>query len=408
MINIKQLTVQLHLENEVVEVGELVADNQQIYFRYNTLFIERGIQLSPFKLPLTQEIVTAGPLPFDGLFGLFNDSLPDGWGRLLLDRTLTTKGISINQITPLDRLAYIGVTGMGALTYHPTFEDESQLESITELDQLASEMNKLLDGTSSDLLDELYQLGGSSGGARPKIMVGYNAQTDHLIYGKDQLPDDYEHWLIKFPASVDRVDVAHIEYAYYLMARASGIEMAESRLFNGKSDRYYFGTKRFDRVINQRIHLHSASGLLHDDFRLSNLDYGHLMDAAFRLENHVNAYDKVLRLATFNVFSHNRDDHSKNFAFLMNPTGTWRFAPAYDLTFSSSSHGFHSTMVAGEGQSLGTTNLLKLAGYFSMKHPERIIEQVRNTLSNWKSYAKDAGVSSESIELIQRSMDRMK
>lgn len=408
MIGIKRLNVQLHLGNDVVEVGELVADKQQIYFRYTPSFIERGLQLSPYKLPLTTEIVSAGPIPFDGLFGLFNDSLPDGWGRLLLDRKLTTKGIAIGQITPLDRLAYIGQNGMGALTYYPVFENESQLETITELDQLASEMNKLLDGTSSDILDELYQLGGSSGGARPKIVVGYNQETDHLIYGKDQLPDGYEHWLIKFPASVDRIDVAHIEYAYYLMARDAGIEMSESRLFKGKTDRYYFGTKRFDRMGNQRVHLHSASGLLHDNFRLSNLDYGHLMDAAFRLENHVNAYNKILRLATFNVFSHNRDDHSKNFAFLMNSSGSWRFAPAYDLTFSSSSHGFHSTMVAGEGLSLDSTHLLKLAGYFSMKHPERIVEQVRDTLSNWKTYAKDAGVSRESIELIQRSTDRMK
>ncbi len=162
------------------------------------------------------------------------------------------------------------------------------------------------------------------------------------------LPDGYEHWMIKFPSSFDRLDISTIEFAYYKMALDSGIKMSKSELFTGVSGKTYFGTRRFDRHVNDRLHLHSAAGMMHDNFRLSNLDYGNLMECAFRLERDVNAYEKILRLAAFNVFANNRDGHSKNFSFLMDSNGNWKVAPAYDLTFSSSGHGMHSTMVAGE------------------------------------------------------------
>lgn len=404
MTGTNRIRVRMQLNDRMVDVGELIAEGKKIYFRYDPAFIALGLDISPFKLPLQPAIVSAEPVPFDGLFGVFSDSLPDGWGRLLLDRTLTTKGISIGQITPLDRLAYVGTGGMGSLIYEPAFDADLLPGQLIELDLLAGEMRHVLEGASSDMMDELYSLGGSSGGARPKIFVGYNTATDHMIHGADELPAGYEHWIIKFPSSFDRVDVAHIEYAYYQMALDAGIEMMESRLFKGASGKYYFGTKRFDRIGNRRLHMHSSAGLLHDNFRLSNLDYGHLMDAAFRLEKHVGAYEKLLRLAAFNVYSHNRDDHSKNFSFLMEAGGTWQFAPAYDLTFSNASHGFQSTMVAGESQSPGRKHLLKLAKHFSMKHPERIIEQVQSVLSGWDHFAQNSGVGPESRQLIGRTI----
>lgn len=180
------------------------------------------------------------------------------------------------------------------------------------------------------------------------------------------------------------------------MALDSGIEMSQCKLFEGSSGASYFATKRFDRVQNNRIHLHSASGLLNDNFRYSNLDYGNLMDCAFRLENHVDAYSKVLRLATFNVFSHNRDDHSKNTSFLMDSKGKWKLAPAYDLTYSNSSHGMQSTMVAGQSKSPGKQHLLELAKTFGIKKPETILQEVTSVISNWNTYAKNAGVSESS------------
>lgn len=404
---VRRLRVILRLNSEMVLVGELVLEGRSVYFRYDPAFVASGMELSPFKLKLTEKIKTADPVPFDGLFGLFADSLPDGWGQLLLDRKLTAEGMAIESLTPLDRLAFVGDNGMGALTYEPAIGDDLRLGDLPELDRLAAEMHVLLQGTPTDIIEELYQLGGSSGGARPKINVGYSKQTGNLMYGLPELPDGYEHWLIKFPAAIDRKDVAQIEYAYYKMALAAGLEMAESRLFEGKGDRFYFGTKRFDRQGNQRIHMHSVSGLLHDNFRLSSLDYGHIMDAAFRLEKNVQSYAKILRLAAFNVFSHNRDDHSKNFSFLMDKTGEWKFAPAYDLTFSNSSHGFHSTMVAGESQSPGAKQLLELANHFRVKNPQQIIDEVREAISNWSLFADEAGVSVSSKRLIGKQLDQL-
>ena len=400
----EKLVVSINSGGKEMDLGELVSSGKNIYFKYYPEFIDRGMQVSPFKLPLSEEILSADQLPFEGLFGVFNDSLPDGWGRLLLDRTLFSRGISHGDITPLDRLAYVGSRGMGALMYKPDISSALKYENELELDAVAEQMNYVLEGTSYDLIEELYDLGGSSGGARPKIYVGYNPETDQFIHGKERLPVGFEHWIIKFPSSTDPVDIANIEFAYHKMALHAGIEMSECKLFEGSSGKQYFGTKRFDRFEGKRIHMHSASGLMHDNFRLSTMDYGNLMDCAFKLENHVKAYDKILRLAAFNVFAHNRDDHSKNISFLMNDQGHWQLAPAYDLTFSSSSHGFQSTMVAGESKSPGKEHLLELAMHFSMKKPDKLIERVRDSISNWSMYAKECGVGTTSANVIAKTV----
>lgn len=404
---IEQIKVYLHFTDDPILVGQMVSDNGKVFFKYDATFLDSGLEISPFKMKLTDAIISPETNIFDGLFGVFNDSLPDGWGRLLLDRTLLSKGISLNQITPLDRLAYVGSGGMGALTYRPNLGFEFQADKLLELDKISQEMNKVLEGTPSDVIEELFNLGGSSGGARPKIFVGYNPETNHLIHGVEELPEGYEHWIIKFPSSTDFSDIAQIEYAYYKMALAAGIKMSACRLFEGPSKKPYFGTKRFDRLRNDRLHLHSASGLLNDNFRYSNLDYGNIMDCAFRLENHVAAYSKVLRLAAFNIYSHNRDDHSKNISFLMNPRGEWKLAPAYDLTFSNSLHGMHSTMVAGESKAPSKKHLLELANTFEVKNAETVIEEVQTVIARWEFFAKDSGVNAESKKLIGKVLKNL-
>ncbi|MCG8310254.1 MAG: HipA N-terminal domain-containing protein [Cytophagales bacterium] len=171
---VNKLFVSLNIEGQKYQVGELIRSEQKIYFRYNSDFSPLDLNLSPIKLPFNTEINTCQKEPFDGLFGVFNDSLPDGWGRLLLDRTLSSKGIGISKITPLDRLAFVGSGGMGSLIYQPEFEAATELSSMIELDEIAREMTRVLQGTSSDIIEELFVLGGSSGGARPKIFVAYN------------------------------------------------------------------------------------------------------------------------------------------------------------------------------------------------------------------------------------------
>jgi serine/threonine-protein kinase HipA len=401
---IQKVVVSIDFGTKELQVGELIKEGRGIYFKYYTEFIKTGLELSPFHLPLHNKIHTAKAQPFEGLFGVFSDSLPDGWGRLLLDRTLSAKGILIQDISSLQRLSYVGSKGMGALVYKPQIETSSQETLQIELDTIAKEMAVVLQGDSSLAIDELYEMGGSSGGARPKILVGYHPETEHLIHGTDPLPEGYEHWLIKFPSSNDRTDIAAIEYGYHKMALAAGIDMAPCKLFKTKSGKVFFGTKRFDRTKQGRIHLHSAAGILNDNFRYSNMDYGNLMDATFRLEQDVAGHEKILRIAAFNVFSHNRDDHSKNISYLMDSSGKWQLAPAYDLTYSNSSHGMHSTTIAREGANPGKNHLLELAKEFRLKNGAVIIDQVIDAILQWKLFAKEAGVTKESMKLIEKKM----
>ena len=402
MEHVKKIIVSIQFSKSEIELGELVSEGRNIYFKYYTDFITKGIDISPIKLKVNTAINKADALPFDGLFGVFADSLPDGWGKLLLDRALTAKGIDISDLTMLDRLAFVGSKGMGALIYKPEIDDGSHKQFEFELDKIAKATQKIISGTATEILDELYILSGSSGGARPKIVVGYNPKTQHIMAAEKDLPFGYEHWLIKFPSSSDKADIANIEYAYYKMALDAGIEMSECKLFKGKSGQVYFGTKRFDRIGNHRLHMHSAAGIMHDNFRFSKLDYGHIMDCAFTLERDVNAYEKILRLAAFNVFAHNRDDHSKNISFLMNDTGHWKVAPAYDLTFSSSAHGMHSTMISGESANPTKQHLIDLANYFKIKNASYIIDDIQEVIYNWKDYANQCDIRADSKNRIQK------
>ncbi len=398
--------LQFDLVEEAISVGELVLDNRLIHFKYAATFLEKSIDLSPLRLPKSNQIYTGDPRLFGGLAGLFYDSLPDSWGKLLLDRKLISSGINSAQINALDRLAYVGNKGPGALIYKPTFDSEFKTSDDLKLDDLANESSAIVQGADSEIIDELYALGGSSGGARPKIEVQFNPINQELVFGKASNPE-FEHWLIKFPSSFDEPDIANIEFAYYSMAKEAGIEMMESRLFQGASGKVYFGTKRFDKVGTKRIHTHSAAGLIHDDFRYSQMDYGHLMDAGFRLTRHINTYERILRLAAFNLYTHNRDDHSKNFAFLMDQKGEWKFAPAFDLTFSTSSQGHHSTMFAGESLNPTKAHLQELASSFGLKSINHIIDEVKSVSSRWIYFADKAGVSERSKINIESSLNRL-
>lgn len=408
MIGTEKIKVSMSLEGQNIDVGELVFSNRKIYFKYTPGFLDKGLNISPVRLPYTSNVVSTEYEPFEGLFGVFNDSLPDGWGRLLLDRTLTSKGINIGGITPLDRLAFVGSGGMGALVYQPEIGTGRMALSRPELDTIAREINQVLEGAGPEIIEKLFILGGSSSGARPKIFVGFDSQTGKLVHGADSLPEGYAHWIIKFPSSSDNREIANIEFAYHKMALLAGIEMSECKLFRGESGRVYFGTKRFDRIGNNRLHMHTASGIMHDNFRMSTMDYGHLMDCAYRLEKHVHAYEKIFRLAAFNVYAHNRDDHSKNFSFLMNAKGEWYLAPAYDLTFSHSAYGFHSTMVAGESKNPGRKELMNLATHFGIKNAKTIISQVQEAISSWDGIAKETGVSNENRQSIKNILGKLR
>ena len=392
------LTVYLNKADRL-KVGRLAARNRQILFEYDPSFISTGIEISPFKLPLKSGVSVCPDMVFDGLYGVFNDSLPDGWGRLLLDRTVEKHGVSRRLLTVLDRLAFVGENGMGALTYEPSQDQGPMNEGTLILDRLAEESAIMLAGEKEEVFEELLRLSGSSAGARPKIVAQVSKDKRKIIHGQQNLQSGYAHWMIKFATSQDPRDIGAIEYAYSLMARDAGLDMPETHLFRTKK-RGYFGTKRFDRRGDQRVHVHSLSGLIHADHRTPSLDYDTLMRVTFLLTKNVVSVERAYALACFNVLSHNRDDHAKNFSFLMTDQHEWTLAPAYDLTFSYGPGGEQSTMVLGEGKNPGPGQLATLGKKHSLKRAPEILAHVQAAIYRWKSHSDKAGLSAKSAKNI--------
>lgn len=333
-------------------VGTLAKTPERVVaFEYDSDWLNNGFSISPFSLPLIKKVFIPKYEPFDGLFGVFNDSLPDGWGRLLVDRLFLKNKINPVEIDNLNRLAVVQESGMGALTYKP--EHKFKIENnVSNLDILAQECSKILESQDSDNLDELFQLGGSSGGARPKILTSINN----------------EEWIIKFPSSTDPKNIGEKEYQYSLCAKACGINMTETKLFPSKMYSGYFGIKRFDRKNGKKVHMISASGLLETSHRLPNLDYNLLMKLTLELTRTYEYVEQLYRLMCFNVFAHNRDDHSKNFSYLYDDNKKeWHLSLAYDLTYSFSFNGEHATTINGEGKKPSLDDILVVAKNIGLK-----------------------------------------
>jgi serine/threonine-protein kinase HipA len=393
------LTVYLDAQNQRRKVGRLAFKDRQVLFEYGASFIASGIEISPIKLPLMPGVFTADTTIFDGLFGVFNDSLPDGWGRLLLDRTVEKHGLHRGQLNPLDRLAYVGRHGMGALSYEPELDLGNTDDAPLALDKLARESAAVLAGDNEEVLEELLRLNGSSSGARPKIVAQVSTDRKTIIHGRQELQPGFTHWMIKFPSSQDARDVGAIEYAYSLMAKDAGVEMPETHLFRTKRNKY-FGTKRFDRDGDARIHMHSLGGLIHADHRSPSLDYDMVLRVTLALTRNIQDAEKAYALACFNVLAHNRDDHVKNFSFLLNARNEWIFAPAYDLVYSYGPGGEQSMLVLGEGRNPGTVQLQALGKRHGLKNALEILAKVKRAVANWPCYAEQAEVSRKSTKEI--------
>lgn len=312
-----------------IPLGRMVISDQNLcVFEYDDEFLKNGFSISPFYLPLKAGVFTAKKLPFNGLFGVFSDSLPDGWGQLLIDRYLNTIGINPKQISILDRLAIIGTKGMGAISYIPDNHIKTD-SKIGDLDIVAKEIKLILNETNDyNSLEKLAAYGGSSGGARPKAFINHKG----------------EPWIVKFPSSIDPKNIGEIEYQYSIIAKKCGINMTETALLNGK----YFGIKRFDREDGNRIHCHTAAGLLYASHRFPSLDYYELLKATFILTKNNREVYNLFRLMIFNVLTENKDDHSKNFSFIYKD-GNWTLSPAYDLVPNEGFNGNHSTTINEKG-----------------------------------------------------------
>jgi serine/threonine-protein kinase HipA len=393
-----EVRVGLNFGSETLSVGRLATRDRKIYFEYSPAFIEKELEISPFRLPLRPGLATFDNMLFEGLPGVFNDSLPDGWGRLLFDRFVRSQGLAPETLTPLDRIAHVGRIGMGALVYEPDYSTKEAVNALN-LDELAGHAREVLDGAAQDVLKELLGLNGSSAGARPKALIGVDAHRRNVIHGVHELPEDYEHWLVKFPNTQDGAEAGAIEYVYACMAREAGIDIPDVHLFPACNGAGYFATRRFDRNGRKRLHMHTAGGLLHSDFRVPALDYEDLLALTQHLTRDVREVEKMFRLAVFNVLAHNRDDHAKNFSFLMGEAGQWTLSPAYDLTFSNGPRGEQSTMVMGEGRRPTIAHLVKLgqSARLGKDFIDATLERTRHALSHWPDIATAHGVGSDSI-----------
>lgn len=331
------------------QVGTMALyENRLAVFEYDGEWLRDGFSISPFSLPLEKKVFVPKIDPFEGLFGVFADSLPDGWGRLLVDRLMRRNGLNPQTIGSLERLAIVGNSGMGALTYRPVILMEN-VQGDLSLDEIAGECSRILNTESSENLDYLFAKGGSSGGARSKILTKVGE----------------EDWIIKFPSSDDSQNIGKQEYDYALCAQACGLNMEEVRLFPSNKTKGYFGTKRFDRRgkgEEGKVHMVSAAGLLETSHRIPNLDYNILMKLTLQLTRSMEECEKLYRLMCFNVFAHNRDDHSKNFTYLYEEKAQrWILSPSYDLTYSNSLGGEHATTVNGNGVNPGMEDILAVA-----------------------------------------------
>ncbi len=395
---IQQIKVYLNLEGNERKLGTLAWSGRErrAYFEYAAEFLTSPLLISPFHMMAATGLIAAPRDPFDGLHGLFNDSLPDGWGRLLVDRRLQRAGIDYTRLTPVDRLSAVGRTGMGALSYIPELPDDQKQQAVTDLDWFADQVE--LVQTEMDIadIDRLQGAQGGSAGARPKIMIGFNKveNTCVLDYGQP-LGAGFERWMVKAPGSDDPREIGAEERAYALMAVAAGLTMADTQLLETRKGRRLFATKRFDRTPAGRLHMHTASGLLNASHREASVNYEQLHKLTHMMTRDAAEVLKMFRNMVFNVYARNRDDHAKNHAFLMDGNGRWSLAPAYDLTFSSGPGGEHSAAIAGEGRTPGMSHLLVVSKAASIpdQYAREVIEQVREAVDRWPQFAEEVRLS---------------
>jgi serine/threonine-protein kinase HipA len=383
-------------------LGTLADTGSQILFEYSPQAIQQGLELAPLHAQLAHVGAITGEAFFMGLPGLIADALPDGWGLMLMDRAFRKVGRQPASVSPLDRLAFIGDRAMGALVFEPADNIASEQNELN-LAQLARDAAMVFDNEDADeALQHLLLLGGSPQGARPKVLVNFNSVNGRISCGSEQV--EGEPWLIKFPAGNEHRDACAIEALYARLAAHCGLEMPESRFFDLDGKYSAFGVRRFDREGGMRIPLQSLSAALNVDYRLPSLDYEMLLRLTRRLTGDEREVVKAFERCVFNVLTHNRDDHSRNFAFRLDRQRRWQLAPAFDLTFNEGPRGEHFTTIAGEGHAPARGHLLELARRcgLSARQSQESIDRLCNGMSAFPELAKDFPIRKKQLAMLLR------
>ena len=397
-------------------------------FQYDPRFVRAGIEVSPITMPVREAPYTfpgLGREAFKGLPGLLADALPDRFGNALIDVWLAETGRTDEDFSPVDRLCYIGRRGVGALEFEPGLRRRDRRRKL-EIGQLADLANRALEergrlagglGGRDDAvaLEDILSVGTSAGGARAKAVLAWNRETGEFRSGQVEAGDGFEDWLLKFDGVAGSQDrelsypqgYGRIEYAYYLMARATGIEMSECRLHH-EGGRSHFMTRRFDRdPRGRKIHMQTFGALRHFDYNVAGVyAYEQVMQTIRALGLGMSVVEEQYRRTVFNIVARNQDDHVKNIAFLMDRSGGWRLSPAYDVAYAYNPQGpwtrEHQMTVGGKREGFERADLERFAESSGLRKTiaAGVVDQVVSTVAMWPRFAAEAGVEEQSLRRI--------
>jgi serine/threonine-protein kinase HipA len=401
-------------------------------FQYDPVFAESGIELSPVQMPARVAPYRFTRLPLDafsGLPGLLADALPDSWGHALVDAWLASQGRTPESFDVVERLCYVGSRGMGGLEFQPSIAPTNATGRDLHVDRLvalASEVLARRDAFVADLTEHpdeeemraILAIGTSAGGARPKAIIAFNEETGQVRSGQLDAEPGFEHWLLKFDGVAKAGDHGladpqgwgAVEYAYWRMARAAGVEMTESRLLQ-ENGRRHFLTRRFDRPVGDKLHVQTLGALDHVSYKMPGV-YGY--DQAMLLMRRVGIelpqIDQLLRRMVFNVVARNQDDHVKNIAFLMDRAGRWSLAPAYDVTWACDPTNrwlqAHQMTINGKRERITVEDLVAVEKRIGLKRgtAKRVLGEVTDAVAGWPQIAEEVAVEPAMAGAIERSL----
>lgn len=412
-----------------------LADRGIGVFQYMPDFVGSAMELAPIMMPLSPNPYEFPALPkeaFKGLPGMLANSLPDKFGNALIDTWLAAQGRAASSFNPVERLCYIGTRGMGALEFHPTMLKAARRSKRIDIDALTALANQALNNREAlagvlrgdddrEMLEEILRVGTSAGGARAKAILAWNEETGEFRSGQVKAGEGFTYWLMKFDGISNNSDkeladpqgFGVIEYAFYLLATAAGIDMSECRIHK-EGGRSHFMTRRFDRSASgQKLHMQSLAALRHYDFNMAGAySYEQAVETIRLLDLPAYDVEQQFRRAVFNVLIRNQDDHVKNIAFLMNRKGEWRLSPAYDVVYAYNPSGAwtnkHQMSLNGKRDHFELVDLVAFGEFCGLKpkKAEAIVRDMHSHLENWLTYADQAGMPEGEALKICRAMRR--
>ena len=401
------------------KIGTLLYQEGRIYFEYAEAFKASNLEISPFKLPLNSTKLysnTDDTSYYQGLPGVFHDSLPDKFGTKIIEKYFESKHIPPHELNMLQKLMFVGNKSMGAISYHPSEKliDKHSFDELIDIVAFSNNAQKIIRGESLEVVEGVLAFmdsAASAGGARAKAVVGFDSGSKKMVYGlRDELPQGFEHWLLKFDDYDDSgssQDYTKLEYLYMTMAKEVGIDVPDIELLE-QGDLTHYMIKRFDRINGERLHLHSLAGLTHSNINIpGHYSYDNLLRVTRRLTGAQNQVEEMYKRMVFNSVARNQDDHAKNFSFLMDKEGRWSISPAYDVTYAYGV-GYtkeHQLSLKGKTTAFTREDLLTVAEEHSIssKWAKECIEEIVDTVSTFSERARNIGIHADLIDRVAKS-----